>query len=192
MKGLRNLSEFLAAIVGGVFALIGTFLGIKYQFTKQQAEKKEDYKNDIMSMIDLTAYKASKICKVDLGEKGAKYNKQQTLEYCEDITQLFNKLDHQIQELLGTMSYHEEEANAPIRALLNCYETLESYISKFSIAARIYGDYFEKSDFDRTIIVKTKDKLDKNISHFINDLRQFSKHHFNHEMYEPTLKVKPE
>ena len=46
-----------------------------------------------MSMIDLTAYKASKICKVDLGEKGAKYNKQQTLEYCEDITQLFNKLD---------------------------------------------------------------------------------------------------
>ena len=32
-----------------------------------------------------------------------------------------------------------------------------------------------KSDFDRTIIVKTKDKLDKNISHFINDLRQFSK-----------------
>ncbi|MDU7536221.1 MAG: hypothetical protein E7K67_04415 [Peptostreptococcaceae bacterium] len=30
MKGLRNLSEFLAAIVGGVFALIGTFLGIKY------------------------------------------------------------------------------------------------------------------------------------------------------------------
>ena len=42
------------------------------------------------------------------------------------------------------MSHHEEEANAPIRALLNCYETLESYISKFSIAARIYGDYFEK------------------------------------------------
>ena len=97
-----------------------------------------------MSMIDLTAYKASKICKVDLGEKSTKYNKQQTLEYCEDITQLFNKLDYQIQELLGTMSHHEEEANAPIRALLNCYETLESYISKFSIAARIYEDYFEK------------------------------------------------
>ena len=49
-----------------------------------------------------------------------------------------------------------------------------------------------KKYFDRTIIVKTKDKLDKNISHFINDLRQFSKHHFNHEMYEPTLKVKAE
>lgn len=90
------------------------------------------------------------------------------------------------------MSHHEEEANAPIRALLNCYETLESYISKFSIAARIYGDYFEKSDFDRTIIVKTKDKLDKNVSHFINDLRQFSKNYFDHEMYEPTLKTKHE
>ena len=38
---MRQLSEFLAAIVGGVFALIGTFLGIKYQFTKQQAEKRK-------------------------------------------------------------------------------------------------------------------------------------------------------
>lgn len=49
------MSEFLAAIVGGIFALIGTFWGIKYQITKEKEEKREDYKNDILSMIDLTA-----------------------------------------------------------------------------------------------------------------------------------------
>lgn len=52
------------------------------------------------------------------------------------------------------MSHHEEEANAPIRDLLNCYETLESYISKFSIAARIYGDYFDHEMYEPTL--KTK------------------------------------
>ena len=31
------------------------------------------------------------------------------------------------------MSHHEEESNKPIRDLLNCYESLENYISKFSI-----------------------------------------------------------
>lgn len=44
------------------------------------------------------------------------------------------------------------------------------------------------SDDKRVIIVRTKEKLDRNIDTFINDLRQFSKHHFNHDMYEPTLK----
>ncbi len=34
------MSEFLAAIVGGIFALIGTFLGgFKYQITKEKEEK---------------------------------------------------------------------------------------------------------------------------------------------------------
>ena len=102
---------------------------------------------------------------------------------------LFVKLDDQIQELLGTMSHHEEESNKPIRDLLNCYESLENYISKFSIVARIYNDKYEtNSDDKRVIIVRTKEKLDRNIDTFINDLRQFSKHHFNHDMYEPTLK----
>lgn len=32
------MSEFLAAIVGGIFALIGTFWGIKYQITKEKEE----------------------------------------------------------------------------------------------------------------------------------------------------------
>ena len=87
------------------------------------------------------------------------------------------------------MSHHEEESNKPVRDLLNCYESLENYISKFSIAARIYDDKYETtSDDKRIIIVRTKEKLDRNIHTFINDLRQFSKHHFNHEMYEPTLK----
>ena len=65
------MSEFLAAIVGGIFALIGTFWGIKYQITKEKEEKREDYKNDILSMIDLTAYKASKISKIHLSETNA-------------------------------------------------------------------------------------------------------------------------
>ncbi|SUM42772.1 Uncharacterised protein [Staphylococcus petrasii] len=181
------MSEFLAAIVGGIFALVGTFLGIRYQIAKQKEEKREDYKNDILSMIDLTAYKASKISKVNLAENTAKYNKHQTLEHCEDIEHYFEKLDDQIQELLGTMSHHEEDSNQPIRDLLNCYESLENYISKFSIAARIYDDNYEKHDFDRTIIVKTKDRLDRNVANFINDLRGFAENNFKHTMYEPKL-----
>ena len=35
------------------------------------------------------------------------------------------------------MSHHEEESNKPIRDLLNCYESLENYISKFSIEESI-------------------------------------------------------
>ncbi|MCH4475954.1 hypothetical protein MKS55_03965 [Staphylococcus haemolyticus] len=187
------MSEFLAAIVGGIFALIGTFWGIKYQITKEKEEKREDYKNDILSMIDLTAYKASKISKIHLSETNALINKPQTLEKCDDVEELFVKLDDQIQELLGTMSHHEEESNKPIRDLLNCYESLENYISKFSIAARIYNDKYEtNSDDKRVIIVRTKEKLGRNINTFINDLRQFSKHHFNHDMYEPTLKFESE
>lgn len=139
-------------------------------------------------MIDLTAYKASKISKIHLSETNALINKPQTLENAM-MWRTFVKLDDQIQELLGTMSHHEEESNKPIRDLLNCYESLENYISKFSIAARIYNDKYEtNSDDKRVIIVRTKEKLDRNIDTFINDLRQFSKHHFNHDMYEPTLK----
>ena len=82
-------------------------------------------------MIDLTAYKASKISKIHLSETNALINKPQTLEKCDDVEGLFVKLDDQIQELLGTMSHHEEESNKPIRDLLNCYESLENYISKF-------------------------------------------------------------
>ena len=55
-------------------------LGIKYQITKEKEEKREDYKNDILSMIDLTAYKASKISKIHLSETNALINKPQTLE----------------------------------------------------------------------------------------------------------------
>ena len=72
-------------------------LGIKYQITKEKEEKREDYKNDILSMIDLTAYKASKISKIHLSETNALINKPQTLEKCDDVEGLFVKLDDQIQ-----------------------------------------------------------------------------------------------
>ena len=55
------------------------------------------------------------------------------------------------------MSHHEEESNKPIRDLLNCYESLENYISKFSIV-KIYNDKYEtNSDDKRVIIVRTKE-----------------------------------
>lgn len=55
------------------------------------------------------------------------------------------------------------------------------------LAARIYDDNYEKNDFDRTIIVKTKDRLDRNVANFINDLRGFAENNFDHKMYEPKL-----
>ena len=58
-------------------------------------------------MIDLTAYKASKISKIHLSETNALINKPQTLENAM-MWRTFVKLDDQIQELLGTMSHHEE------------------------------------------------------------------------------------
>ena len=72
------------AIVGGIFALIGTFWGLNIKSLKKE-EKREDYKNDILSMIDLTAYKASKISKIHLSETNALINKPQTLEKCDDV-----------------------------------------------------------------------------------------------------------
>lgn len=40
------LSEFLAAIVGGIFTLAGTFIALWFQFRKDDKDKRKDYHND--------------------------------------------------------------------------------------------------------------------------------------------------
>ena len=55
------LSEFLAAIVGGIFTLAGTFIALWFQFRKEDKDKSKDYHNDQVSSLDVTAYKAAKV-----------------------------------------------------------------------------------------------------------------------------------
>ena len=51
------LSEFLAAIVGGIFTLAGTFIALWFQFRKDDKDKRKDYHNDQVSSLDVTASK---------------------------------------------------------------------------------------------------------------------------------------
>ncbi|RIN08778.1 type I secretion system protein, partial [Staphylococcus warneri] len=52
------MAEFIAAIIGGILSLIGTFSAIFLQFKNQKKEKDEEYHNDLVSMIDIITYKA--------------------------------------------------------------------------------------------------------------------------------------
>lgn len=154
------MAEFVAALIGGVLSLIGTFTAIWLQFKKQDREKHEEYHNDLVSMIDIVTYKASKVRNNELNYRNSNYSKENTCEIYLDIEQDFKSLDHQIQELITMMSHHINHSNVAIQELLSHYEPLEKQFNKFKIAYKIYNQKFEKAEFDKNKITSSKRKLD--------------------------------
>ena len=72
------LSEFLAAIVGGIFTLAGTFIALWFQFRKDDKDKRKDYHNDQVSSLDVTAYKAAKVRNNYLNFETSNFSKELT------------------------------------------------------------------------------------------------------------------
>lgn len=68
------MSEFLAAIAGGILSLVGTIFMMKWQFKREDDIRNKDYDNEIISMIDLVTYKAAKVRNIEFTYKNANYN----------------------------------------------------------------------------------------------------------------------
>ncbi|RIN40120.1 type I secretion system protein, partial [Staphylococcus simulans] len=73
------MSELVAALVGAVLAMIGTIIGIKMQFKKQDEDRDKEYRNDLVSMIDIMVFKASKVRNNALDFNNANLSKENTL-----------------------------------------------------------------------------------------------------------------
>lgn len=181
------MTEFISTLIGGVLSLIGTFSAIFLQFKKQDKDKREEHSNDLVSMIDIVTYKAAKIRNNELNFKTSNYSKENTCEIYSDIEHDFHSLDQQIQELITMMSHHIDNSNAAIQKLLNHYEPLEKRFNKFKIAYKIYNQRYESIEFDKNVITFSKRKLDYVVEEFVNNMKQFAKSLYNHDVYEPTL-----
>ncbi|MFQ3800808.1 type I secretion system protein [Staphylococcus equorum] len=179
--------EFISALIGGSLSLIGTFTAIWLQFKKQDREKYEEHQNDLVSMIDIVTYKAAKVRNNELNFKNSNYSKENTCEIYFDIEQDFKSLDQQIQELITMMSHHIDNSNAAIQELLSHYEPLEKRFNKFKVAYKIYNQRYETVDFDKNAIAFSKRKLDYTVGEFVNNMKQFAKRLYNHDVYEPSL-----
>lgn len=178
------MSEFISALAGGLIALIGVWL----QFRKEDRDKRIDYENDIKSMIDLIVYKVARIRNTKLDQNTAFLNKAYTSEIYYDIEQDFKSLDKQMQDLITNMSHFDNESNKSIQDLLQRFEPLEQRFNKFKVAYKIYEDNFEDATFDKTIIVKSKVNLDKEVYVFTEKMRNFARNNYNHTIFEPKLR----
>ncbi|RIN00443.1 type I secretion system protein [Staphylococcus warneri] len=181
------MAEFIAAIIGGILSLIGTFSAIFLQFKNQKKEKDEEYHNDLVSMIDIITYKAAKVRNNELNFKNANYSKENTIEIYTDIEQDYKSLDYQIQDLITMMSHHIDRSNTAIQELLSYYEPFERQFNKFKVAYKIYNQRYEDEAFDKNAIAFSKIKLDQRIEKFVNNMKKFDKENYNHEIYEPNL-----
>lgn len=181
------MSEFLAAIVGGFFTLGGTFLALWFQFKKEDREKMKDYRNDLVSSLDIVTYKASKVRNNYLDFIISNYNKEQTFEIYQDIENDFKSLDNQIQNLILLMSHHSDNSNSAIQQFLTYYEPVENQFNKFKVAFKIYSQQCDEVQFDKNWITYSKRKLDFNIGEFANRIKSFAKNEYNHILYEPSL-----
>ncbi|MFU0802023.1 type I secretion system protein, partial [Staphylococcus warneri] len=169
------MAEFIAAIIGGILSLIGTFSAIFLQFKNQKKEKDEEYHNDLVSMIDIITYKAAKVRNNELNFKNANYSKENTIEIYTDIEQDFKSLDYQIQDLITMMSHHIDRSNTAIQELLSYYEPFERQFNKFKVAYKIYNQRYEDEAFDKNAIAFSKIKLDQSIEKFVNNMKKFAK-----------------
>lgn len=181
------MSELVAALVGAVLAMIGTIIGIKMQFKKQDEDRDKEYRNDLVSMIDIMVFKASKVRNNALDFNNANLSKENTLGIYSDIEKDYLSLDQQLQSLIIMMSHHIDQSNVEIQSILSSYQPLEVLFNKFKVSQRIYRQRFDEEDFDRNAIAFSKRKLDKAISTFINDIKVFSKERYNHDIYKPKL-----
>ena len=129
------LSEFLAAIVGGIFTLAGTFIALWFQFRKDDKDKRKDYHNDQVSSLDVTAYKAAKVRNNYLNFETSNFSKENTMEIYQDIETDFKSLDTHVQNLISLMSHHSDQSNTIIQKLLGSYEPVENCLLYTSDAA---------------------------------------------------------
>ncbi|MCD8918934.1 type I secretion system protein [Staphylococcus gallinarum] len=181
------MSEFIAALIGGIFSLIGTFSAIFIQFRKEDKEKSKEYQNDLVSMIDIITYKAAKVRNNELNFNHSFNSKLDTGEIYIDIERDAQSLDHQIQDLITMMSHHIENSNGAIQELLGYYEQVEQQFNKFKIAYKIYNQHYEDEGFDTNAITFSKRKLDIAVGEFINNLGKLAKKLYEHEVYKPNL-----
>ena len=146
------LSEFLAAIVGGIFTLAGTFIALWFQFRKEDKDKSKDYHNDQVSSLDVTAYKAAKVRNNYLNFETSNFSKENTMEIYQDIETDFKSLDTHVQNLISLMSHHSDQSNTIIQKLLGSYEPVENQYNKLKVAYKIYHHQYNTPDFDKNDI----------------------------------------
>lgn len=186
-KGLCCMSELIAALVGAVLALIGTIIGIKMQFKKQDEDREKEYHNDLVSMIDIMVFKASKVRNNQLDFNNANLSKEDTINIYQEIEGDYLALDQQLQTLIVMMSHHSDKSNSDIQKLLSSYQPLEYRYNKFKVAHKIYRQQFDEKDFDKNAIAFSKRKFDEAVHRFIYNIKDFSKERYNHDIYEPKL-----
>ncbi|EHJ09151.1 hypothetical protein [Staphylococcus simiae] len=181
------MSEFIAAIIGGIMSFLATLWATKKQFSQQQRIRENDARNDIVSMIDIVIYKTAKVRNNELHFKTANFNKADTCDIVSDILRDYESLNHQVQDLIIRMSNFKDNSNAQIQEFLNYYDDLEMPYNKLKIAYRIYQQQYDNNQYDNNAIAFSKRKLDYAIGTFINNLKKFSLQHFEHQIFEPSL-----
>lgn len=181
------MSEFIAAIIGGLFTLAGTFIALIFQFRKDERDKREDYHNDLVSSLDVIAYKAAKVRNNYLDFNYSNFNKDNTTEIYQEIHTDFKGLDKQLQSLILLMSHHSDNSNKVLRRLLTSYEPVENQFNNFKISYKIYTQKYESPDFNKNNITFSKRKLDISIKDFIAHIKNFASEKYQHDLYEPTL-----
>ena len=179
------MSEFLAAIAGGILSLIGTIFMMRWQFKHEDDIRNKDYDNEIISMIDLVTYKAAKIRNTEFTYKNANYNQPFTTDRFAETKHYFKLLDDQLQELILKVSHHSDNPHDKIQKLLQHYEPVEKQFNTLTIAFEIYTNNFEHTD--RNAIVYSKRKLDENIGNFIENISRFAGTEYHHSVYQPAL-----
>lgn len=184
------MSELFAALIGGIISLLATIYAIRAEFRNSEKVKQEDYRNDIVSMIDVVIHNAAKVRNNELNYTNACYNKEFTQEIYSEIVKDFLSLDELIQETIMKMSHHIKDSNKEIKEMLVCFEPVETQFKKFKVSNKIYTQKFEKKyddKFTRNLIASSKGKLDETIGKFINDLTIYAKNTQRHEAYKPKL-----
>ncbi|CAM3115371.1 type I secretion system protein [Staphylococcus argensis] len=179
------MSEFLAAIAGGILSLVGTIFMMKWQFKREDDIRNKDYDNEIISMIDLVTYKAAKVRNTEFTYQMANYNHSFTSDNFAKLERYFKLLDDQLQELILKVSHHSDNPQDKIQKLLQYYEPVEKQFSALTVAFEIYSNNFDSTN--RNIIVNSKRLLDQRIEEFIGNISQFARKVYCHSVYQPSL-----
>ncbi|MCG3402140.1 type I secretion system protein [Staphylococcus massiliensis] len=180
--------EINGAIVGGLIALIATFIMIFLQFRHERKTKKEDYRDDIVSIIDLLMYKAAKIRNNELNYYMVNYDFDNSKEIYLEIKRDYLDLDKEIQNLIKTISNHINDSSEAIQEVLKDFENLQIRFNKFNTSFKIYSNKFNDKSYNKDLLAHSKRKLDIETKEFINSMNSFSSKRLNHQAFEPKLR----
>lgn len=182
-----KMIELTSALIGAIATCAITLYGIHLQFKKQNEEREQDYKNDIVSMLDIMVFKAAKVRNNTLTFNNSNLNKSHTDTIAHEVIDDFTSLDQQLQELIVMMSHHLDDSNNSIQTLLKKYEPLELSFNKFKVAHRIYMQRYEEAAFEKNTIVFSKRLLDIEVGNFIDQVITLGNDGFNHRVFSPKL-----